>query len=126
MVPWGYVAALQCDPTEKKPFYHFLPGSDTLTFGMLGCDFHCSFCQNWLSSQTLRDPAAAQGVGADHQLRGHVAGAHILCQRRPEERRPGVIGRERRRPVHRNREGYRRRGRCGPTRDPFRHDGRSG
>ncbi len=55
-VPWGYVAGLQCDPTEKKPFYHLLPGSETLTFGMLGCDFHCDFCQNWLSSQTLRDP----------------------------------------------------------------------
>src|SRR5438034_2574981 len=40
-VPAGYVAALQCDPTEKKPFFHALPGSDTLTFGMLGCDFHC-------------------------------------------------------------------------------------
>src|SRR3989442_7881663 len=35
-VPAGYVAALQCDPTEKKPFFHALPGSDTLTFGMLG------------------------------------------------------------------------------------------
>ncbi len=57
-VPWGYVAALQCDPTEKKPFYHFLPGSDTLTFGMLGCDYHCPYCQNWLTSQALRDPAA--------------------------------------------------------------------
>ena len=57
-VPWGYVAALQCDPTEKKPFYHLLPGSDTLTFGMLGCDFHCSYCQNWLTSQALRDPAS--------------------------------------------------------------------
>lgn len=57
-VPWGYVAALQIDPIEKKPFAHFLPGSDALTFGMLGCDFHCSFCQNWLTSQTLRDPAA--------------------------------------------------------------------
>ena len=57
-VPWGYVAALQCDPTEKKPFYHLLPGSDTLTFGMLGCDFHCGYCQNWLTSQALRDPAA--------------------------------------------------------------------
>ncbi|MEE9154016.1 MAG: hypothetical protein V3U42_07995, partial [candidate division NC10 bacterium] len=52
-VPWGYVAALQCDPTEKKPFYHFLPGSDTLTFGMLGCDYHCPYCQNWLTSQAL-------------------------------------------------------------------------
>lgn len=43
-VPWGYVAALQCDPTEKKPFYHVLPGSQTLTFGMLGCDLHCPYC----------------------------------------------------------------------------------
>ncbi len=43
-VPYGYVGALQCDPTEKKPFFHIYPGSDTLTFGMLGCDFHCSYC----------------------------------------------------------------------------------
>lgn len=57
-VPWGYVAGLQSDPTEKKPFFHVLPGSDTLTFGMLGCDFHCPYCQNWLTSQTLRDPNA--------------------------------------------------------------------
>ena len=57
-VPTGYVAALQCDPTEKKPFFHCLPGSETLTFGMLGCDFHCGYCQNWLTSQALRDEAA--------------------------------------------------------------------
>jgi pyruvate formate lyase activating enzyme len=44
LVPAGYVAALACDPTEKKPFFHLLPGSDTLTFGMLGCDLHCSYC----------------------------------------------------------------------------------
>src|SRR5919198_4501599 len=43
-VPVNYVAALQCDPTEKKPFFHCLPGSDTLTFGMLGCDLHCAYC----------------------------------------------------------------------------------
>ncbi|MBI2873148.1 MAG: AmmeMemoRadiSam system radical SAM enzyme [Chloroflexi bacterium] len=57
-VPWGYVAALQCDPTEKKPFFHVLPGSLTMTFGMLGCDFHCPYCQNWLTSQALRDSEA--------------------------------------------------------------------
>jgi pyruvate formate lyase activating enzyme len=56
--PWGYVAALNADPVEKKPFYHFLPGSIALTFGMLGCDFHCGYCQNWLTSQALRDPAS--------------------------------------------------------------------
>jgi pyruvate formate lyase activating enzyme len=58
MVPTNYVAALACDPTEKKPFFHALPGSDTLTFGMLGCDLHCAYCQNFLTSQTLRDDAA--------------------------------------------------------------------
>lgn len=62
-VPWGYVAGLQSDPIEKKPFYHLLPGSDALTFGMLGCDFHCSYCQNWISSQALRDPASDLAAG---------------------------------------------------------------
>lgn len=57
-VPHGYVGALQVDPTEKKPFFHILPGSNTLTFGMLGCDLHCGYCQNWLTSQTLRDNEA--------------------------------------------------------------------
>ncbi len=57
-VPWGYVAALQVDPIEKKPFFHILPGSGALTFGMLGCDFHCDFCQNYVTSQALRDPVA--------------------------------------------------------------------
>lgn len=57
-VPFGYVGNVACDPTEKKPFYHFLPGSKTLTFGMLGCDYHCAYCQNWITSQALRDPVA--------------------------------------------------------------------
>ncbi|MGD0387469.1 MAG: AmmeMemoRadiSam system radical SAM enzyme [Tepidisphaeraceae bacterium] len=57
-VPFGYVGALACDPIEKKPFFHCLPGSDALTFGMLGCDFHCGYCQNWVTSQMLRDPKA--------------------------------------------------------------------
>jgi pyruvate formate lyase activating enzyme len=57
-VPWGYVAALQVDPIEKKPFFHALPGSRALSFGMLGCDYHCGYCQNWLTSQALRDPRA--------------------------------------------------------------------
>ena len=61
-VPWGYVAALQVDPVEKKPFSHFFPSSDALSFGMLGCDFHCDYCQNWLTSQTLRDSKADIGA----------------------------------------------------------------
>ena len=58
MVPSGYVGAIQCDPTEKKPFFHAYPGSIALTFGMLGCDLHCAYCQNWVTSQALRDPKA--------------------------------------------------------------------
>jgi len=43
-VPWGYVAGLQLDPVEKKPFFHAYPGAKALSFGMLGCDFHCAYC----------------------------------------------------------------------------------
>jgi len=57
-VPSGYVGALQDDPIEKKPFFHALPSARALSFGMLGCDFHCSYCQNWVTSQALRDPVA--------------------------------------------------------------------
>ena len=57
-VPWGYVGGVQCDPIEKKPFFHAYPGSLAYSFGMLGCDLHCSYCQNWVTSQALRDPNA--------------------------------------------------------------------
>ena len=57
-VPRGYVGALQVDPIEKKPFFHAYPGAKALSFGMLGCDYHCGYCQNWITSQALRDPAA--------------------------------------------------------------------
>jgi pyruvate formate lyase activating enzyme len=57
-VPRGYVAALQVDPIEKKPFFHAYPGALALSFGMLGCDYHCCYCQNWVTSQALRDPVA--------------------------------------------------------------------
>jgi len=57
-VPWGYVAGAQCDPIEKKPFFHAYPGALAYSFGMLGCDLHCGYCQNWVTSQALRDPAA--------------------------------------------------------------------
>ncbi len=62
-VPFGYVSSLAIDPIEKKPFYHALPGAAALSFGMLGCSFHCPFCQNWVTSQTLRD---AQAIAEPH------------------------------------------------------------
>jgi pyruvate formate lyase activating enzyme len=57
-VPWGYTAGMQCDPIEKKPFFHAYPGGLAYSFGMLGCDLHCGYCQNWVTSQALRDPRA--------------------------------------------------------------------
>ena len=63
-VPGRYVSGVQVDPIEKKPFYHAFPGRDALSFGMLGCDLHCSYCQNWITSQALRDDRAVAGVRA--------------------------------------------------------------
>ncbi|RPI25901.1 MAG: AmmeMemoRadiSam system radical SAM enzyme [Chloroflexota bacterium] len=67
-VPYGYVAALQADPIEKKPFFHILPGAQALTFGMLGCDFHCGFCQNWVTSQAGRDEASDSSLAYVHAV----------------------------------------------------------
>ncbi len=57
-VPYGYAAGIQLDPIEKKPFFHAFPGANALSFGMLGCDYHCAYCQNWITSQAIRDPSA--------------------------------------------------------------------
>jgi pyruvate formate lyase activating enzyme len=48
---YGHPIALNLDPIEKKPLYHFLPGSKALSFGTVGCNFKCPFCQNWDISQ---------------------------------------------------------------------------
>ena len=81
-VPAGYVAGVNVDPIEKKPFYHVLPGSEALSFGMLGCDLHCSFCQNWISSQILRDDRAVvtpQQISADDLARLAVRHRTPVC-----------------------------------------------
>jgi len=68
-VPWGYVAGVQCDPIEKKPFFHAHSGALAYSFGMLGCDLHCAYCQNWVTSQALRDPkAVSPAIQADPEL----------------------------------------------------------
>lgn len=63
---YGQAASLHNDPMEKKPLYHFLPGQTVLSFGTLGCNFGCSFCQNWEISQPPRllkvAPLPGEGV----------------------------------------------------------------
>jgi len=51
---YGEVVAAHVDPIEKKPLYHFLPGSKALSIATSGCNFHCGFCQNWQISQAPR------------------------------------------------------------------------
>lgn len=48
---YGRAIGLQLDPVEKKPLFHFLPGKYLLSFGTVGCNFGCKFCQNWTQSQ---------------------------------------------------------------------------
>lgn len=48
---YGKIAAIHIDPIEKKPLYHFLPGTRALSIGTVGCNMQCSFCQNWQISQ---------------------------------------------------------------------------
>jgi pyruvate formate lyase activating enzyme len=49
---YGFISALAEDPIEKKPLYHYRPGSSILSLGFAGCNLRCPFCQNWHISQT--------------------------------------------------------------------------
>lgn len=55
---YGKVIAAHVDPVEKKPLYHFLPGSTSFSIATIGCNFHCGFCQNWEISQSSFREAA--------------------------------------------------------------------
>ncbi len=67
----GYhVAALHVDPIEKKPLFHFLPGTTTLSLGTQGCNFRCAFCQNW-SLSCVR--GAIHGEEVDPAQLAHTA-----------------------------------------------------
>ncbi len=48
---YGKPSAVNIDPIEKKPFFHFLPGSKSLSIATVGCNFSCKNCQNWVISQ---------------------------------------------------------------------------
>ena len=53
---YGFISALAVDPVEKKPLYHFKPGSQILSLGFAGCNLRCPFCQNWHISQNTDIP----------------------------------------------------------------------
>ena len=58
---YGDVIASHVDPIEKKPLYHFLPGSYSYSIATIGCNFKCSFCQNWEISQASKRQDALSG-----------------------------------------------------------------
>ena len=71
---YGRSTGFCIDPIEKKPLYHFLPGSPVLSFGTAGCNLTCKFCQNWESSRArdveracaVASPAAIARAAARH------------------------------------------------------------
>jgi pyruvate formate lyase activating enzyme len=52
---YGEIVAAKAEPIEKKPFFHFMPGSYAYSIATRGCNFHCAFCQNWEMSQAHRE-----------------------------------------------------------------------
>ncbi|MBI5144856.1 MAG: AmmeMemoRadiSam system radical SAM enzyme [Candidatus Omnitrophica bacterium] len=59
---YGRVIAAHIDPIEKKPLYHFFPGSFSFSIATIGCNFRCGFCQNWeISQESFRDGANLGG-----------------------------------------------------------------
>lgn len=50
---YGEAVASHADPIEKKPLYHFFPGTKSFSIATMGCNFRCGFCQNWQISQVL-------------------------------------------------------------------------
>jgi pyruvate formate lyase activating enzyme len=60
---YGFISSMAMDPIEKKPLYHFKPGSRILSAGFAGCNLHCPFCQNWHISQNTDIPGRRMKPG---------------------------------------------------------------
>lgn len=65
---YGQLSAIHLDPIEKKPLYHFHPGSHILSIGSVGCNMRCTFCQNYQISQTGLDSSSADYVTIEKLL----------------------------------------------------------
>jgi pyruvate formate lyase activating enzyme len=73
-VSFGRPSALNVDPIEKKPLFHFLPGTGILSIGTPGCNLGCKFCQNWDLSRARFDQASAMDLPPERAV--EVAQAH--------------------------------------------------
>jgi len=66
---FGKVSAEAVDPIEKKPLYHFLPGTLSYSLGSIGCNFHCEHCQNWHISRAETDVAGLRDLSPEEGVR---------------------------------------------------------
>ncbi len=65
---YGKASSVSADPVEKKPLYHFYPGSSVLSYGTVGCNFKCLYCQNWRISQVKPDAYDLRTLGTADQI----------------------------------------------------------
>jgi pyruvate formate lyase activating enzyme len=65
---YGFVSSINFDPIEKKPLYHFYPGSTILSLGTYGCNLRCFFCQNCTISQTAAEPELLRSYFSPEQI----------------------------------------------------------
>jgi len=65
-VVYGYPCSMHIDPIEKKPLFHFLPGSRILSLATVGCNLHCRNCQNWEISQA--NPEESEAVHCEPEM----------------------------------------------------------
>ena len=91
LLAYGKSTGFAVDPIEKKPLYHFLPGTEVLSFGTVGCNLGCRFCQNWNISKAR---ASGRGMAGQHAGAGggprRVGGLPV---HRLHLQRPGHLGR---------------------------------
>jgi len=76
---YGKVIALNVDPIEKKPFFHFLPGTHSLSIATVGCNFRCLNCQNWDISQGFKEQASERSEVGDE---GKLEGANFIDRKK--------------------------------------------
>lgn len=79
---YGKPCAVHIDPIEKKPLFHFLPGSRSFSIGTFGCNYSCSFCQNWDISQAPHDARQKE----PQKWRSYFQKLVDMCEEWPPER----------------------------------------
>lgn len=82
---YGRCTSLALDPIEKKPLYHFYPGSLILSVGTFGCNFHCGFCQNWQIAHAAENgemvtPSQIVRIALDAVERGNIGVAYTYSE----------------------------------------------